>query len=69
MENTNANIPVHVHAAQADSVLSACGKTDVAQTPLLGDVSCPECLDAVVKKMVAVERSRQHRQTSGRDRD
>ena len=53
MENTNANIPVH--AAQADSVLSACGMTHVAQTPLLGDVTCPECLDAMVKKMAAVE--------------
>ena len=53
MENTNANIPVH--AAQADSVLSACGMTHVAQTPLLGDVTCPECLDAMVKKMAAIQ--------------
>ena len=52
MENTNANILVH--SAQADSVLSACGMTHVAQTPLLGDVTCPECLDVMVKKMASL---------------
>ena len=54
MENTQANIAIH--AAQNDSVLSACGMTHVAQTPLLSDVTCPECLTAMVKKMAALER-------------
>lgn len=47
------NTPVNdtIHAAQADSVLSACGMTHVCQTPLLSDVTCAECLTVIVKKM------------------
>lgn len=48
MENTQANIAVH--AAQRDSVLSACGMTHVSQTPLLSDVTCPQCLDSYGQK-------------------
>ena len=44
-----------LHAAQNNSVLSACGMTHVAQTPLLSDVTCPQCLTAMVKKMAALE--------------
>jgi hypothetical protein len=43
---------IPVHAAQADSVLSACGMTHVSQTPLLGDVTCAECLAIVARKTV-----------------
>jgi hypothetical protein len=42
---------IQVHAAQKDSILSACGMTHVAQTPLLSDVTCAECLTAMVQKM------------------
>ena len=34
---------IEVHAAQRDSVMSACGMSHVSQTPLLADVTCHDC--------------------------
>jgi hypothetical protein len=43
-----------VHMAKADSVLTECGMSHVAMSPLLGDVTCPECADLAAKRLLAV---------------